>query len=109
VSQSSCKNSINSILEQPIQNGDLSGARIKFGNFNDVHSIVQFIDPYCGFQYSFKMNEPDQSETIGEKLAPFNPAGFEVVDIALSLLNIGENDTIYDLGCGDARLLVKVV
>lgn len=48
------------------------------------------------------------STKIGQKLAPFNPAGAEVVDIALELLQIKDNDVMYDLGCGDARIVVKV-
>ena len=54
------------------------------------------------------MEDVAVSTKIGKKLAPFNPAGTDVVDIAVELLQIGEEDVIYDLGCGDARLLVKV-
>jgi hypothetical protein len=54
------------------------------------------------------MEDVSQSTKVGKKLAPFNPASAEVVDTALELLQIKDNDVIYDLGCGDARLLVKV-
>ena len=54
------------------------------------------------------MEDIAQSTKIGKKLAPFNPAGVEVVDVALELMKICDNDIIYDLGCGDARLLVMV-
>eukprot|EP00428_Durinskia_dybowskii_P070279 CAMPEP_0170412514 /NCGR_PEP_ID=MMETSP0117_2-20130122/31015_1 /TAXON_ID=400756 /ORGANISM="Durinskia baltica, Strain CSIRO CS-38" /LENGTH=146 /DNA_ID=CAMNT_0010670221 /DNA_START=122 /DNA_END=558 /DNA_ORIENTATION=+ len=53
------------------------------------------------------MEEAVQSTKVGKKLAPFNPANDEVVDAALELLHVRDNDIIYDLGCGDARLLVK--
>lgn len=43
---------------------------------------------------------------IGIKLAPYNPSGMEVVDIAIKLLDIQDNDIFYDLGCGDGRLLI---
>lgn len=43
---------------------------------------------------------------IGIKLAPYNPSGMEVVDIAIKLLDIQDNDILYDLGCGDGRLLI---
>lgn len=47
------------------------------------------------------------SDKIGEKLAPFNPTSDEACRIALvDLLQIKEGDILYDLGCGDARLLV---
>jgi hypothetical protein len=45
---------------------------------------------------------------VGEKLAPFNPTSFEVVAIALTMLQITPNDIVFDLGCGDARFLVEV-
>lgn len=52
------------------------------------------------------MLENEPSEKIGIKLAPFNPAGSDVVEIAISLLNLVDNDIVYDLGCGDGRLLI---
>lgn len=44
---------------------------------------------------------------IGEKLAPFNPSSDTVIEIAMSFLELKPNDIIYDLGCGDARFLIK--
>ena len=43
---------------------------------------------------------------IGIKLAPYNPSGMEVVDIAIKLLDLQDHDIFYDLGCGDGRLLI---
>jgi hypothetical protein len=40
---------------------------------------------------------------VGEKLAPYNPTSPEAIEIAISLLNIGDGDVVYDLGCGDGR------
>jgi hypothetical protein len=48
------------------------------------------------------------STKVGKKLAPFNPASHEVVEMALNMLQIRDYDVLYDLGCGDARLLVQV-
>ncbi|KAJ1443331.1 hypothetical protein B484DRAFT_441709 [Ochromonadaceae sp. CCMP2298] len=44
---------------------------------------------------------------IGPKLAPFNPAGEEVLCWAMQMLDLTPADLLYDLGCGDARFLVK--
>lgn len=44
---------------------------------------------------------------VGEKLAPYNPTNIEAIETALDLLNIQDNDIVYDLGCGDARFLVQ--
>jgi precorrin-6B methylase 2 len=49
------------------------------------------------------------STKVGKKLAPFNPASHEVVEMALDMLQIHDYDVLYDLGCGDARLLVQVM
>ena len=53
---------------------------------------------------------------VGKKLAPFNPTNLDAVSLALELLQIHggltpeqqEAVVLYDLGCGDARLLVEV-
>jgi SAM-dependent methyltransferase len=40
------------------------------------------------------------------RLAPFNPTCTQAQEIALKLLSLSENDVLFDLGCGDGRLLV---
>ena len=49
----------------------------------------------------------DRLETIGLKLAPYNPTNVEAIEVALDLLKIVDDDVIYDLGCGDARFLIQ--
>ncbi|KUF87516.1 Pectinesterase [Phytophthora nicotianae] len=44
--------------------------------------------------------------TLGRKLAPFTPSGDGVLDHALDLLALSSDDVLFDLGCGDARILV---
>lgn len=39
------------------------------------------------------------------RLAPFNPSSDEVQQITLRLFNLTSNDVLFDLGCGDGRLL----
>ncbi|OQR96359.1 hypothetical protein ACHHYP_15997 [Achlya hypogyna] len=41
-------------------------------------------------------------------LAPFNPTGAGAIAVALDLLRPSETDVVFDIGCGDARLLVAV-
>lgn len=48
------------------------------------------------------------SGRIGEKLAPYNPTNIDAVLLALDMLELRDNDILYDLGCGDARLLIEV-
>lgn len=39
------------------------------------------------------------------KLAPFNPTCSHAQEIALTLLDLTDDDVLFDLGCGDGRLL----
>lgn len=39
-------------------------------------------------------------------LAPFNPTSDEAIEAALDMAHIGPGDVVYDIGCGDGRLLV---
>jgi hypothetical protein len=55
------------------------------------------------------MNNPScNAEIIGPKLAPYNPTNIDAIKIALDLLDVKSTDILYDLGCGDARLLIEV-
>jgi hypothetical protein len=62
--------------------------------------------------YNIQINNDDNNnnnENIGPKLAPYNPTSIEAIYIALELLELKDNDILYDLGCGDGRLLVEVI
>jgi SAM-dependent methyltransferase len=49
----------------------------------------------------------DQDDAVPPKLdVPFVPTPQAVVDRMLSLAAIGKGDTLYDLGCGDGRIVV---
>jgi cyclopropane fatty-acyl-phospholipid synthase-like methyltransferase len=52
------------------------------------------------------MTSPSE-ERVGEKLAPFNPSSQPVIDCALEMLRLGPGDVLFDLGCGDGRVLVE--
>lgn len=42
----------------------------------------------------------------GENLAPFVPTPQRIVDHMLALAEVTENDIVYDLGCGDGRIVI---
>ncbi|KAL4160383.1 hypothetical protein PRNP1_000953 [Phytophthora ramorum] len=46
------------------------------------------------------------TQQLGPKLAPFTPSGDGVLEHALDLLALSSDDVLFDLGCGDARILV---
>ena len=43
------------------------------------------------------------------KLAPFNPSSDQIQTKAMELLQLQQNDVLFDLGCGDGRLLIAAV
>lgn len=42
----------------------------------------------------------------GDSLAPFVPTPQDVVDRMLELAGVSESDVVYDLGCGDGRIVI---
>src|ERR1700722_16354752 len=44
-----------------------------------------------------------------KKLAPYVASPVRVVDRMLELANIKPGETVYDLGCGDGRILIAAV
>ena len=40
------------------------------------------------------------------KLAPFNPSSLQIQEKAVQLLKLSNDDVLFDLGCGDGRLLI---
>jgi SAM-dependent methyltransferase len=44
--------------------------------------------------------------TAAPKLAPFMPTPAEVVDRMLEMAQVTRTDVVYDLGCGDGRLVI---
>ena len=51
------------------------------------------------------MSAPENNEEVF-KLAPFNPSSEQIQEKAMTLLALNEDDVLFDLGCGDGRLLI---
>jgi len=47
------------------------------------------------------------SRNDAEDLAPFVPTPMEIVEKMLAMVRIKKNDLLYDLGCGDGRIVIK--
>ena len=43
---------------------------------------------------------------VATDLAPYVPSSAEVVDRMLALAKVGPKDVVYDLGCGDGRIVI---
>jgi tRNA A58 N-methylase Trm61 len=46
---------------------------------------------------------------LSNSLAPFVPSHPDVVKRMLEMANVGSSDTVYDIGCGDGRILIAAV
>jgi len=68
----------------------------------------------CGLAYSFRYDEDDRLELYSGShglfgvvdLAPFVPTPMVVVEKMLELGNVDADDFLFDLGCGDGRLII---
>jgi len=50
------------------------------------------------------------SHVIGQDLdVPYVPTPYDVVRGMLDMAEVGEDDTIYDLGCGDGRIVITAI
>jgi len=69
-----------------------------------MHSVLLLI----AFLGSGQVVEaPDQPAPIPDVL--FIPTPIDIVDRMLELAKVGKDDVVYDLGCGDGRILVRAV
>lgn len=67
-----------------------------------------------GMPYSFRYNENDELELYegshgredAPDLAPFVPTPMAVVEKMLEMANLDKNDILFDLGCGDGRIVI---
>jgi SAM-dependent methyltransferase len=67
-----------------------------------------------GMPYSFRYDENDELELYegshgsadAPDLAPFVPTPVVVVEKMLEMAEVNENDILYDLGCGDGRIVI---
>ncbi len=68
----------------------------------------------CGLPYTFRYDESDNLELYSGShglfgvadLAPFVPTPMVVVDKMLELAGIDKDDVLFDLGCGDGRIVI---
>ena len=52
----------------------------------------------------------NSTATVGKddnRLAPFNPTHESSIDVAIDLLQIQSSDILFDLGCGDGRMILR--
>ena len=67
-----------------------------------------------GMPYCFRLDENDQLQIYpgshmkedAEDLAPYVPSPIEVAAKMLDMAKVGPKDVVYDLGCGDGRIVI---
>lgn len=70
---------------------------------------------YLGKYYSFAYDEMNiltlqdgwAGLEQGEDLAPFLATPMEIVDLMLEMAKVDKHDMLYDLGCGDGRIVIR--
>ncbi len=88
-----------------------AGCEIRFDSASGEKEY--HLDP--GQAYAFRYDEKGELElfegshgrTDAVDLAPFVPTPMEVVERMLELAEITKDDVLYDLGCGDGRIVVE--
>ncbi len=68
----------------------------------------------CGLSYTFRYTENDKVELYSGShglfgvadLAPFVPTPMSVVEKMLELARVDKDDILFDLGCGDGRIVI---
>ena len=48
-----------------------------------------------------------RSDDDDNRLAPFNPTHESSIDVAINLLRLQPSDVLFDLGCGDGRMIIR--
>jgi len=102
--------------EKTIQEGEVHRFPTKeemYISFSKGDVRVRYkLDP--GLPFSFRYDEEEQLELYDGShgredavdLAPYVPTPLGVVESMLQMAEVDENDVVYDIGCGDGRIVV---
>ncbi len=74
-------------------------------NAVQIHRLVWTVAAYLFAQISVVQAQTD-AKRRGTNLAPFVPTPMPIVDQMLALAEVTKDDVVYDLGCGDGRIVV---
>jgi SAM-dependent methyltransferase len=77
-----------------------------------VHFYVTLSCLSLSLAFLLLPNQRGASQTISDRQekikldVPYEPSSEEVVNAMLEIANVGKNDLVYDLGCGDGRIVI---
>lgn len=66
-------------------------------------------DDHAGLPQPQQQPQPNNSSNNNSNLAPFNPSSETAQLQSIEMMDLHPDDVLFDLGCGDARLLIRVV
>ena len=72
---------------------------------DDKNDVMKRISTKTGGGPGPGKDDDDDDDDVVFKLAPFNPSSDQIQQKALGMLDLGKDDVLFDLGCGDGRLL----
>ena len=72
---------------------------MRFARTSVCLALVLFLMPLAGFS--------QQAGTLREPDVIYVPTPEQVVDAMLKLANVHQGDVVYDMGCGDGRMVVR--
>jgi SAM-dependent methyltransferase len=70
-----------------------------------VQSIALFVIAFCAITAPAPSSATQELEPY-ESLAPYVPSPESVVERMLALAEVTSKDTVYDIGCGDGRIVI---
>lgn len=79
------------------------------GNDKEVDGQVAPVATTSSPEAGSRQEEPPSKKETENRLAPFNPTSDQAQQTAIRLLHLVEDDVLFDLGCGDGRLLITAV
>jgi SAM-dependent methyltransferase len=70
-----------------------------------ISAAVLILICFCSRNFN-RSQSIAQENSHSKSLAPFVPTPMKVVEEMLELADVKENDVVYDIGCGDGRIMV---
>jgi uncharacterized protein (TIGR03000 family) len=78
------------------------------GNNYETWTVKRKVSFKAGDKIEVDMRKPDTKQGDSLKII-YVPTPPEIVDAMMKLANVGKDDVVYDLGCGDGRIVVTAV
>jgi len=79
---------------------DAPHRNIKFLRIASRILLLVILSSILSFAHQQKLRKPD---------VPYEPTPQNVVDLMLKLANVHKGDVVYDLGCGDGRIVITAI